>query len=79
MWEEQFSSDSQKGICSSLGKARLSNSNSSPEKEEELKLSHRWQGREEKTNSAVKLPLRSWLLPGVRHEGKCLKTHQDGW
>ena len=40
-WEEQFSSSIQKGRYSSLGKVPLSNSNSCPEKEEEIKLSSR--------------------------------------
>lgn len=47
MWEEQFSSSIWKRRYSSLGKAPLSNSNSSPEKEEEIKWASRWQGREE--------------------------------
>lgn len=78
-WEEQFSSSIQKGRYSSLGKAPLSNSNSSQEKEEEIKLSNRWQGREEKTNSAVKLLLRSWVLPGAPDQERRLRHHQDGW
>lgn len=60
-WEEQFSSSIQRKQYYSLGTAPLSNSNSFPEMEEEIKLSNMQQGREEKTNSAVKL-LTQWTV-----------------